>query len=134
MSWLLVSLLAGATGVALAWLKAKHSAGSAGIEAACSPEAKKLVQLEDRVSTVVDVASIITNLAGEGAPWVRLDVSVVMSVSVSNKDKIAAVLAQDFMGFMRSLKPEQLVGGRGRAMEVQQPAWGQQVLDQVLPF
>jgi flagellar L-ring protein precursor FlgH len=26
------------------------------------------------------------------------------------------------------------VGGRGRAMEVQQPAWGQQVLDQVLPF
>ena len=26
------------------------------------------------------------------------------------------------------------VGGRGRAFEVQHPAWGQQVLDQVLPF
>lgn len=107
----LVTVLAAGAAVGLAWYEQSRKAAGAAQAQTCSPERTEHASLGDDVSSVVELPSIMTDLSGEGAPWVRLDVSVVLPVALAGKDVKAAELAQDFLGYVRSLRADQLSGG-----------------------
>ena len=103
-----VCAVAGAAG--LAWLEAgKNNETSAA--ATCTPEQMEQAELDDSVSTVVDLPSIVTNLSGEDAPWLRMDASVVVPLATAKKEELATQLSQDFMSYVRSLTASELSGG-----------------------
>ncbi len=47
---------------------------------------------------------------------------------------ISDIKADNTISYERIAEARMSYGGRGRIMEVQQPGWGQQILDQVSPF
>lgn len=110
---ILVVTLAGAgAGGASAWFQDRLLAREPGASAPPGGTATlEKVQLSDAASTLIEIPTIITNLAGENAPWVRLEVSVVVPAGFADKTRVGAQLAQDFLGHVRTLKSMQLAGG-----------------------
>lgn len=106
-----VTVIAAGAATAVAWFDAGRRKAEVAAAASCGPEDKQLAELGDAVSTVLDLPSIVTNLAGEDEQWLRLDVSVVVPKSVVQKEQLTAELAQDFLGYVRSLAAGELSGG-----------------------
>lgn len=105
----LVGVVAGGGG---AWFQARQSTRELVASApVCEGATPGKVQLSDAASTLIEIPTIITNLAGENAPWVRLEVSVVLPAGFADKTRVAAQLAQDFLGHVRTLQSMQLAGG-----------------------
>ncbi|HMN38733.1 MAG TPA: flagellar basal body-associated FliL family protein [Hyphomicrobium sp.] len=112
LTFLIVTTIGFGAGLAAAWLHAPSSrADASDPKPACEPGAVEKLQFSDAASSVIEVPSIITNLAGENAPWVRLEVSIVLPRDFADKERHAAQLAQDFLGFVRTLQATQLTGG-----------------------
>jgi flagellar FliL protein len=60
------------------------------------------------------VAPVVTNLAGAGDVWVRLESSIVFkNGSLPNPDVIAAEIRQDILAYMRTLSLPQIEGASG---------------------
>ncbi|MDX2308825.1 MAG: flagellar basal body-associated FliL family protein [Hyphomicrobium sp.] len=110
---LIVSLAGLVAGALLPWFDRAGVAGQTQVEASCGSDASATAGLAGTVSSIVELPSVVTNLAGDGAPWVRLDASIVLPDAFADKSRVAAELAQDFMGYARTLKAGQLVGGSG---------------------
>lgn len=101
--------VAGAAGIA--WLESGGKNDEKAAAAGCTPEQKEQAELDDKISTVVDLPSIVTNLAGDDAPWLRMDTSVVVPLATAKKQELAAELSQDFLSYVRSLPASDLSGG-----------------------
>lgn len=73
------------------------------------------------------------NLLIEGSQEVRVnyELRVLTFTGIVN---IADIKADNTITYERIAEARMSYGGRGRIMEVQQPGWGQQILDQVNPF
>lgn len=109
--FIVLALLAMGVAVGIAWYEHGKLAKEASAKEACGPAKQELAKLGDSVSVVRSIPSILTNLAGEGAPWLRLDLSVVLPRSFPEEEKTLAELGQDFLSFVRTLRPDQIAGG-----------------------
>ncbi len=106
-----VTVIAAGAAAAGAWFEAGRQKAETHAAASCGPVDKQVAELGDSVTSVLDLPSIVTNLAGEDAPWLRLDVSVVVPNSTPQKEQLAAELSHDFLGYVRSLQVSELSGG-----------------------
>jgi len=103
----MMTLLSVAGGGGLAWLvhlKAEkdkaHAAADKGAEAA-PPEAKVVIKA---------LPTILTRLAGTNAPWLRLNLALVLPKSMPDQDRLAEQVAEDVLAFLRTIGPEAMVG------------------------
>lgn len=106
-----VTVIAAGAATGAAWFDAGRRKTEGAAAATCASENKQMAELGDAVSTVLDLPSIVTNLAGDDEQWLRLDVSVVVPKPVAQKEQLTAELAQDFLGYVRSLTVGELSGG-----------------------
>lgn len=61
-----------------------------------------------------DIAAITTNLAGEKAPWVRLEGGLVYEQSIETEITVlTSQITEDFIAYLRSVKINQISGGGG---------------------
>ena len=112
LAFLVVTLVGVVAGGGGAWFQARQFTRELGVSApACEGAALEKVQLSDAASALIEIPTIIPHRAGENAPWVRLEVSVVLPAGFADKTRVAAELAQDFLGHVRTLQSMQLAGG-----------------------
>ena len=90
-------------------------------------------QLNLRVGAVVTERLANGNLVVSGSQEVRVNYELRI-VHVAGIVRPRDISPDNTIPYEKIAEARISVGGRGRAMEVQQPAWGQQILDQVLPF
>lgn len=90
-------------------------------------------KLDLRIAAVVTERLANGNLVISGSQEVRVNFELRI-VSVSGIVRPRDIATDNTIPYEKIAEARISVGGRGRAMEVQQPAWGQQALDQVLPF
>ena len=109
--FVVVTVIAAGAAAGGAWFESGRQNAEAKAAASCGPAEKQVAELGDSVTSVLDLPSIVTNLAGEDAPWLRLDVSVVVPNTTPQKDQLAAELSHDFLGYVRSLQASELAGG-----------------------
>ncbi|MBS0242947.1 MAG: flagellar basal body-associated FliL family protein [Proteobacteria bacterium] len=62
---------------------------------------------------LLQIPSLVTNLAGEKAPWVRLEASVILDGQAPVQTALAAQLAQDATSLLRTLTMQQISGPSG---------------------
>lgn len=108
----LVALLSVGGGLGLAWYSGQIAEKTS---AAVPPEgSEQTVEGTDQsapATKIAELPSIMTNLSGEGAPWLRLDLSVVLPQEMPDQNTKLAELSQDFLSFVRTLRADQIAGG-----------------------
>ncbi len=106
-------------------------------DGATSAQGRGTTEREERLK--LRVAAVVTdrmpngNLVVSGSQEVRVNYELRV-VNVAGIVRPRDISPDNTIPYEKIAEARISVGGRGRAMEVQQPAWGQQVLDQVLPF
>jgi flagellar L-ring protein precursor FlgH len=106
-------------------------------DGATSAQGMGATEREERLN--LRVAAVVTerlpngNLVVSGSQEVRVNYELRI-VQVAGIVRPRDISPENTIPYEKIAEARISVGGRGRAMEVQQPAWGQQVLDQVLPF
>ena len=106
-------------------------------EGATSAQGKGTTEREEKLN--LRVAAVVTerlpngNLVVSGSQEVRVNYELRI-VHVAGIVRPRDISPDNTIPYEKIAEARISVGGRGRAMEVQQPAWGQQILDQVLPF
>ncbi len=104
---------------------------------ATSAQGKGTTEREEKLD--LRIAAVVTerlengNLVISGSQEVRVNFELRI-VQVSGVVRPRDIAPDNTISYEKIAEARISVGGRGRAMEVQQPAWGQQLLDQVLPF
>lgn len=119
-----VTVLAVAGGGAIAWQA--HSGGSEVRKTEPSVDAHAALEAEvvDPDVVVMPLSTIMTNLKGDNAPWVRMDLSVTVAKGTPDQGRLAAEIGQDMLAFIRTLSPESVTGGtsldllRGDLLEI----------------
>ena len=102
-----------------------------------SAQGKGATEREERLN--LRIAAVVTerlangNLVVSGSQEVKVNYELRI-VQVAGIVRPRDISPENTIPYEKMAEARISVGGRGRAMEVQQPAWGQQVLDQVLPF
>lgn len=94
---------------------------------------KRAESLDLRVAAVVAERLPNGNLVISGSQEVRVNYELRV-LYVSGIVRPRDIAPDNTIAYEKIAEARISVGGRGRIMDVQQPAWGQQVLDQVLPF
>lgn len=90
-------------------------------------------------SIELNVAAVVTevlpngNLMIKGSQEVRVNAEMRV-LTIAGIVRPSDIGAENTISYERIAEARIAYGGRGRISEVQQPAYGQQVLDQVLPF
>ncbi len=108
-----VTLMSIAAGAGLAWYGAGHeSADPKPVKAADHTEQPQAEAASQPQTRVAELSSIMTNLSGEGAPWLRLDLSVVIPKDMTDQEAILAQISQDILSFVRTLRADQIAGGQ----------------------
>lgn len=119
------------------WASSGTGAMSSGIDTKSEHEGKGAIARSENINLLV--AAVVTdvlpngNLVITGSQEVRVNYEVrVLSVSgiVDPKD----ITSENAISYERIAEARISYGGRGRLMEVQQPGWGQQIVDAVAPF
>lgn len=106
-------------------------------EGATSAQGKGTTEREERLN--LRIAAVVTdrlpngNLVVSGSQEVRVNYELRI-VHVAGIVRPRDISPDNTIPYEKIAEARISVGGRGRAMEVQQPAWGQQILDQALPF
>ncbi|WP_137933490.1 flagellar basal body L-ring protein FlgH [Mesorhizobium comanense] len=96
-------------------------------------EIKRSETLELNVAAVVTDVLPNGNLMISGSQEVRVNYELRV-LTIAGIVRPADIGAENTIPYERIAEARISYGGRGRISEVQQPAYGQQVLDQVLPF
>ncbi|KRE15727.1 flagellar biosynthesis protein FlgH [Bosea sp. Root381] len=117
------------------------ASGDAGFEAnANSDSSSRGRGLTDRSEEVeMSVAAVVTeilpngNLVINGSQEVRVNYDMRV-LNVTGIVRPRDITGNNVVAYDKIAEARISYGGRGRAMEVQQPAWGQQVFDKVTPF
>jgi flagellar L-ring protein precursor FlgH len=89
--------------------------------------------IELNVAAVVTEALPNGNLMIKGSQEVRVNAELRV-LTIAGIVRPSDIGAENTISYERIAEARIAYGGRGRISEVQQPAYGQQVLDQVLPF
>ncbi len=106
-------------------------------DGATSAQGKGTTEREERLN--LRIAAVVTerlpngNLIVSGSQEMRVNYELRV-VHITGIVRPRDISQDNTIPYEKVAEARISVGGRGRAMEVQQPAWGQQVLDQVLPF
>ncbi|MDX2308824.1 MAG: flagellar basal body L-ring protein FlgH [Hyphomicrobium sp.] len=106
-------------------------------EGATSAQGKGTTEREEKLD--LRIAAVVTermangNLVISGSQEVRVNYELRV-VYVSGIVRPRDIATDNTIAYEKIAEARISVGGRGRAMEVQQPAWGHQILDQALPF
>lgn len=94
----------------------------------------------ERSETIeLNVAAVVTevlpngNLVIKGSQEVRVNAELRV-LTIAGIVRPSDIGAENTISYERIAEARISYGGRGRVSEIQQPAYGQQVLDQVLPF
>jgi flagellar L-ring protein precursor FlgH len=96
-------------------------------------EIKRSETLELNVAAIVIDVLPNGNLMIKGSQEVRVNAELRV-LTIAGIVRPADIGAENTIPYERIAEARISYGGRGRITEVQQPAYGQQVLDQVLPF
>lgn len=113
------------------------AAGSSSIKSNTSQDGKGAIARSESIDLRIaaTVAKVLPNgnLLIEGSQEVRVnyELRVLTFTGIVN---ISDIKADNTISYERIAEARMSYGGRGRIMEVQQPGWGQQILDQVSPF
>lgn len=86
-----------------------------------------------RIAAVVTGVLPNGNLVIQGSQELRVNFELRV-LTVSGIVNIADIKADNTISYERIAEARMSYGGRGRIMEVQQPAWGHQLIDLVFPF
>ena len=117
----------------------RSGSGSVNLDAdgATSAQGRGITEREERLN--LRIAAVVTerlpngNLVVSGSQEVRVNYELRV-VYVSGIVRPRDIAQDNTIPYEKVAEARISVGGRGRAMEVQQPAWGHQIMDQVLPF
>jgi flagellar L-ring protein precursor FlgH len=120
------------------WDKASTAGkGSGNLDSAtqtnANGEIKRSESLELNVAAVVTDVLPNGNLVIRGSQEVRVNAELRV-LTIAGLVRPADIGAANTIPYERIAEARISYGGRGRVTEIQQPAYGQQVLDQVLPF
>ncbi|MET2830494.1 flagellar basal body L-ring protein FlgH [Mesorhizobium shangrilense] len=96
-------------------------------------EIKRSETLELNVAAIVTDVLPNGNLMIRGSQEVRVNAELRV-LTIAGLVRPADIGAENTIPYERIAEARISYGGRGRITEVQQPAYGQQILDQVLPF
>jgi len=96
-------------------------------------EIKRSESLELNVAAIVTDVLPNGNLMIRGSQEVRVNAELRV-LTIAGLVRPADIGAENTIPYERIAEARISYGGRGRITEIQQPAYGQQVLDQVLPF
>ncbi|MET3591993.1 MULTISPECIES: flagellar basal body L-ring protein FlgH [Mesorhizobium] len=124
--------------VTLGWDgKSTSGKGDAGLssstETNADGEIKRSENLELNVAAVVTEVLPNGNLMISGSQEVRVNYELRV-LTIAGMVRPSDIGAENTIPYERIAEARISYGGRGRVSEVQQPAYGQQILDQVLPF
>lgn len=113
------------------------AAGNSAIKSNTSQDGKGAIARSENIdlriaATVTDVLPN-GNLLIEGSQEVRVNFELRV-LTFTGIVSISDIKADNTISYERIAEARMSYGGRGRIMEVQQPGWGQQILDQVSPF
>ena len=112
----------------------KGEAGlSSSTETNADGEIKRSENLELNVAAVVTEVLPNGNLMIRGSQEVRVNYELRV-LTIAGMVRPSDIGAENTISYERIAEARISYGGRGRIAEVQQPAYGQQILDQVLPF
>jgi flagellar L-ring protein precursor FlgH len=110
---------------------------TAGIDAKTSTESKGQITRSESIELLV--AAVVTgilpngNLVISGSQEVRVNYEVRV-LTVAGVVRPRDISTENIVSYDKIAEARISYGGRGRIMEVAQPAWGQQVVDWLLPF
>ncbi|WP_292388806.1 flagellar basal body L-ring protein FlgH, partial [Mesorhizobium sp.] len=96
-------------------------------------EINRSENLELNVAAVVTEVLPNGNLMIRGSQEVRVNYELRV-LTIAGMVRPSDIGAENTIPYERIAEARISYGGRGRVSEVQQPAYGQQILDQVLPF
>jgi flagellar L-ring protein precursor FlgH len=96
-------------------------------------EIKRSETLELNVAAVVINVLPNGNLLIKGSQEVRVNAELRV-LTIAGMVRPSDIGAENTISYERIAEARISYGGRGRVSEIQQPAYGQQILDQVLPF
>ncbi|AZO11708.1 MULTISPECIES: flagellar basal body L-ring protein FlgH [unclassified Mesorhizobium] len=112
----------------------KGDAGlSSSTETNADGEIKRSENLELNVAAVVTAVLPNGNLMIRGSQEVRVNYELRV-LTIAGMVRPSDIGAENTIPYERIAEARISYGGRGRVSEIQQPAYGQQILDQVLPF
>ena len=122
----------------LGWEQASTSGkGDAGLSSSTETNADGEIKRSEDIA--LNVAAVVTevlpngNLMIRGSQEVRVNYELRV-LTIAGMVRPSDIGAENTIPYERIAEARISYGGRGRVSEVQQPAYGQQVLDQVLPF
>lgn len=122
----------------LGWDKWSTSGkGSGGLDSKTQTNADGAIERSETLE--LNVAAVVTdvlpngNLMIKGSQEVRVNAEMRV-LTIAGIVRPADIGAANTISYERIAEARISYGGQGRITEVQQPAYGQQVLDQVLPF
>jgi flagellar L-ring protein precursor FlgH len=96
-------------------------------------EIERSETIDLRIAAVVTDVLPNGNLVIQGSQEIRVnyELRVLTFTGIVN---VADIKADNTISHDRIAEARMSYGGRGRMMEVQQPAWGHQIIDQIFPF
>ncbi|QKC81975.1 flagellar basal body L-ring protein FlgH [Mesorhizobium sp. NZP2077] len=106
---------------------------SSGTDTTADGEIKRSETLELNVAAIVTDVLPNGNLMIRGSQEVRVNAELRV-LTIAGIVRPADIGGENTIPYERIAEARISYGGRGRITEIQQPAYGQQVLDQVLPF
>ena len=106
---------------------------SSSTETNADGEIKRSEDIELNVAAVVTDVLPNGNLMIRGSQEVRVNYELRV-LTIAGMVRPSDIGAENTIPYERIAEARISYGGRGRVSEVQQPAYGQQILDQVLPF
>ena len=111
--------------------------GSGSLDSKTDTQANGEIQRSE--SLALNVAAVVTDVLPNGNMMIRgsqeVRVNAEMRVlTIAGIVRPSDIGAENTISYDRIAEARISYGGRGRISEVQQPAYGQQILDQVLPF
>ena len=117
------------------WSTAGKGAGTlnSATDTTADGEIKRSETLELNVAAIVTDVLPNGNLMITGSQEVRVNAELRV-LTIAGIVRPADIGAENTIPYERIAEARISYGGRGRITEIQQPAYGQQVLDQVLPF
>jgi flagellar L-ring protein FlgH len=96
-------------------------------------EIERSESIDLRLAAVVSKVLPNGNLLIQGSQEVRVNFEL-RELTFTGVVNIADIKADNTIPYERIAEARISYGGRGRSMEVQQPAWGHQILDLISPF
>ena len=109
-----ITMIAGAAGVAGAWLVQTQQASDATKVASHTSPPVPDGSLPKGV-VIKPIPTILTNLAGDKRAWARLDLSVLLAHDFPQSERLVHEISQDTLAYLRSVTPGQIEGPTGLA-------------------